>query len=87
MIRIFVVSLTALLLNACSSVPQDMMRGTEPEGSVGNAHPAGYEVDTFRMQKWQKRRPATSSDFFFKKCAVMDGKTYWSKTSYDCSRL
>jgi hypothetical protein len=86
LLRSFLISLSALLLIGCASTdaPSDMRLGFGPDEPEGNPHPATYGPDAFSFRKWQKIRNPSSSQFFYKRCSAIDGKGYYSKTSYDC---
>lgn len=49
------------------------------------AHPAAYAMDSFVIRKKSpKRSPSSEMKFFFKNCEVSNGRTYISRTSYNC---
>ena len=69
----------AFFLCACAS--------QEKEEYKSRAHPAAYAADSFLPYTPMPKRPPKKLHFYFKECSAIDGKFYYSNTSYICDDL
>ena len=76
---------SALALVACSSAGSGTRFGSEPPPPDVLLHPGAYAADGFTFSKDQPARSPNAFEFYFKRCSANDRKSYWSKTSYDCT--
>lgn len=79
----------ALSMSSCISSSSKSNESTmmlpDPDGA-SQAEGAAYTADAMHFRKSMPSRPDWKPmDFYFKHCNGVDAKSYYSKTSYDCS--
>lgn len=81
----FAIFFFTICVTSCASNVEKM--GSEPviRGNP-NIDAAAWSVDYFTFAKPMEKRPALTTDFFFKHCDVDSSRhTFYSKTSYWCN--
>lgn len=82
------VCVATLAFNSCASTDDEYRMGTESTDwyEQSNADPAAFGiVDGFTFNKKQKRRQENDFKFYYKRCALDGGRTFYSRTSYWCT--
>lgn len=84
--------LAAMFIGACTSGKNPDGRGTsalqmgvEPEGVWEKSQASPHAYDTFTFNKMQPIGAKNEFMFYYKTCADVGAKAWYSKTSYECT--